>query len=273
MPLTPTETRQLLEGLGHRPRKPLGQNFLVDGNIVRKSLQLASIEEGDTVVEIGPGLGTLTRALLEAGAVVHAVELDPALAAHMRESLCPQFPDTFHLVEGDALDHPRAGLPPQTEAFKVVANLPYAITTPWMEAILQHPLPSGMVLMMQKEAADRLTAQPGSKAYGAVSVFLAGSYAKAGLHRVARSCFYPVPGVDSILLHLRRLNQPYRFPTASRALIRDLFTRRRKQIGSLLAGHPNAQSWLDQLPSFNCSHASRPEEIPFEAWKQLASDR
>lgn len=269
MPLTPSATRHLLETLGHHPRKPLGQNFLTDGNIVRKSLKLAAIEKGDTVVEIGPGLGTLTRALLETGATVYAVELDVTLANHLRESLCTEFPDTLHLLEGDAIDHPRAGLPGTSTDFKVVANLPYAITTPWIEKILRHPLPADMVLMMQKEAADRLTAQPGSKAYGAVTIFTSAAFARAGIHRVARSCFHPVPGVDSLLLHIRRLPEPFLFEAPIRARIRRLFTQRRKQIGALLQDEPACAAWLASLPSHGCDRTSRPEAIPLEAWRRL----
>src|SRR5208283_5332959 len=111
MPLTPTATRALLDQLGHRPQRRLGQNFLVDGNIVRKSLALAGVAPGDTVVEIGPGLGTLTAALLEAGAKVWAVEKDPALCAHVAETLGPRHRRTLHILAGDAVAHPLAGLP------------------------------------------------------------------------------------------------------------------------------------------------------------------
>src|SRR3954464_9080482 len=132
MPLSPTATRELLARLGHQPKRFLGQNFLVDGNIVRKSLELAGIVAGDTVVEVGPGLGTLTTALLEAGAEVWAVEKDRTLHHHLTENLAPKFPATFHLLEGDAVEHPLAALPSNIAAggFKVVANLPYAIATP-----------------------------------------------------------------------------------------------------------------------------------------------
>src|SRR3954470_16366580 len=130
MPLSPTATRELLARLGHQPKRFLGQNFLVDGNIVRKSLELANVQAGDQVVEVGPGLGTLTSALLEAGAEVWAVEKDRTLHAHLAEQLAPRFPAAFHLLEADAVDHPLADLPPATAAggFKIVANLPYAIT-------------------------------------------------------------------------------------------------------------------------------------------------
>ncbi|MEX0325110.1 MAG: 16S rRNA (adenine(1518)-N(6)/adenine(1519)-N(6))-dimethyltransferase RsmA [Puniceicoccaceae bacterium] len=271
MPLTPSETRKLLERLDHRPRKPLGQNFLIDGNIVRKSLQLAGLKEGDTVLEIGPGLGTLTGAMLEAGCVVYAVELDNRLTRYLRETLSNRFPDTFHLMEGDAVKFPRAGLPLSTENIKIVANLPYAITTPWLEAVLTSPLPEQMVLMMQKEAADRITAQPGSKAYGAISIFIGAAYEKAGLHPVSRTCFYPVPGVDSLLLHLKRKENAVLFNGESRTLIRQLFTRRRKQMGSLLQGEAGLSAWLDRLEAFGCTRKDRPETIPLEAWLDLDS--
>lgn len=269
MPLSPSQTRELLESLGHRPRKPLGQNFLIDGNIVRKSLQLAGLAEGDHVVEVGPGLGTLSQAMLDIGCVVHAVELDPRLAQHLRETHVSSHPQAFHLVEGDAVKHPRADIPPTALDFKVVANLPYAITTPWMEALLENPLPSDMVLMMQKEAADRITAQPGSKAYGAISIFIGAAYERAGVHHVSRSCFYPVPGVDSMLLHLRLKENPVLLREETRDLIRKIFTQRRKQIGSLLQKVPDTQPWLDQLPDFGCARTTRPEAIPLEAWLAL----
>src|SRR5689334_8414435 len=131
MPLSPSATRDLLAQLGHSPKRFLGQNFLVDGNIVRKSLELAQVTAGDTVVEVGPGLGTLTSALLEAGADVWAVEKDRVLHEHLAATLGAKFPRTFHLLEGDAVEHPLAGLPapPPTHDFKIVANLPYAIAT------------------------------------------------------------------------------------------------------------------------------------------------
>src|SRR6185436_8023111 len=110
MPLSPSATRDLLGRLGHSPKRFLGQNFLIDGNIVRKSLELAEIRAGDIVVEVGPGLGTLTSALLEAGADVWAVEKDRTLHAHLSEELAPRFPDRLHLLEADAVEQPLAGL-------------------------------------------------------------------------------------------------------------------------------------------------------------------
>jgi len=274
MPLSPSMTRALLEQLRHRPNKRLGQNFLIDGNIVRKSLELAQVEAGDTIIEIGPGLGTLTSALLQAGANVWAIEYDTALHAHLEATLSPQWPTTLHLMPGDALERPLAHYDNrlETASFKVVANLPYAISTPWMEKVLAGPLPERFVLMLQKEAADRFTASPGSKIYGGISIFIEGAYLRQPGHRVARSCFYPTPEVDSTLLHLERRAEPYRFSTDQRRLIRNLFTQRRKQIGSLVNKHPEAsslQGWLDGLAQMGLAPTTRPESIPLEAWKQL----
>lgn len=261
-PLSPSATRQLLLSLGHRPQKLLGQNFLVDGNIVRKSIAMAAIRADDHVVEIGPGLGTLTRALLDAGAIVHAVEFDQRLAAHLRSSLCAQFPERLHLLEADAVAHPMAGFASAGRDFKVVANLPYAITSPWLDALLAGPLPSTMVLMLQKEAADRLTATVGTAAFSAITVFLSATHRKLARHPVAKSCFYPVPKVDSTLLALERLPNPQPFHPETRSLLRQLFTQRRKQIAAAARRFPILASAIDDL-------TLRPDAVPFDAYRKL----
>lgn len=271
MPLSPSQTRELLEQLGHRPKKQLGQNFLIDGNIVRKSLELAQVTAGDHVVEIGPGLGTLTRALLDAGAIVHAVEFDPTLGAHI-ESIAANEPN-LHLVKGDALDHPLGDLPADLPDYKIVANLPYAISTPWMAAVLESQLPSVMTLMLQKEAAQRYAAKEGTKNFGAISIFLHAAFDILPGHDVSGSCFYPKPDVGSTLLHLRRKAAPYRFTAQGTKLIRDIFQQRRKQVASLLRKQKSdtASHWLENLPTAAIDPAARPEQIPTSAWVTLDS--
>jgi 16S rRNA (adenine1518-N6/adenine1519-N6)-dimethyltransferase len=271
MSLTPSSTRDLLAKLGHRPKRYLGQNFLVDGNIVRKSLALAEITAGDTVVEVGPGLGTLTTALLEAGADVWAVERDRVLFEHLAVTLTPLFPTRCHLLEGDAVEQPRAGLPAATGEFKIVANLPYAISTPWMDAVLSGPLPGRMVLMLQQEAAQRYAAQPGTKLFGAISIFLQAAYDLAPGHKVAAACFFPRPDIESYLLHLVRKPIPHVFPAATKALIRACFQQRRKQIGALLRDRVSAggAGWLEQLRAAGLSGQTRPEAIPVALWARL----
>lgn len=293
MPLSPTATRDLLTGLGHQPKRFLGQNFLVDGNIVRKSLDLAEVRAGDTVVEIGPGLGTLTTALLEAGAVVWAVEKDRTLHAHLESTLLPQFPSTLHLLEGDAVEHPLAGLEkemwagcphpasavppvegtPPTFAFKIVANLPYAIATPWLDTVLAGPLPVRMVLMLQQEAAQRYSARPGTKSFGAISVFLQAAYDLAPGHKVAAACFFPRPDIESYLLHLVRQPEPVVFPAPFKTLVRACFQQRRKQIGALFRTHLPGKPpiWRELLVAEGLSEQTRPEAIPVSCWVRLAA--
>ena len=270
MPLSPTATRELLAQLGHQPKRFLGQNFLVDGNIVHKSLELAAVRPGDTVVEIGPGLGTLTTALLEAGAEVWAVEKDRTLHAHLEAQLVPRFPQTFHLTEGDAVELPLASLASERAraGCKVVANLPYAIATPWLDAVLSGPLPERLVLMLQQEAAQRYAARPGSKSFGAISVFLQAAYDVAPGHKVAAACFFPRPDIESHLLNLVRKSAPFVFPPAVKALIRACFQQRRKQIGALLRQHApaHAAAWRELLVASGLSDKTRPEAIPVDYW-------
>jgi 16S rRNA (adenine1518-N6/adenine1519-N6)-dimethyltransferase len=273
MPLSPSATRDLLARLGHSPKRFLGQNFLVDGNIVRKSLELAEVAPADRVVEVGPGLGTLTEALLEAGAEVWAVEKDETLHAHLAATHAAEPGARLHLLAGDALDHPRAGLPDDVarEGFKIVANLPYAISTPWMDAILAGPLPDRMVLMLQQEAAQRYAARPGTKQFGAISVFLQSAYDLAPGHKVAAACFHPRPEVESYLLHLVRKPVPFVFAPAVRDLVRAAFQQRRKQIGAFLRGHlaDGGSAWLAGLAAHGLDARARPEQIPAAAWQTL----
>jgi 16S rRNA (adenine1518-N6/adenine1519-N6)-dimethyltransferase len=272
MPLSPSATRELLTRLGHQPKRFLGQNFLVDGNIVRKSLELAGIAAGDVVVEVGPGLGTLTSALLEAGAEVWAVEKDRQLHAHLVETLVPAHPN-FHLLEGDAMDHPIAGLPADKAArFKIVANLPYAISTPWMDAVLSGPLPERMVLMLQEEAARRYVAASGSKLFGGISIFLQSAYAVDPGHRVGAGCFHPRPDVESFLLNLGRLPAPFVFPAETKALIRACFQQRRKQLGSILRDKlppAAAEAWFARLTAAGFGPQSRAEQVPVALWREF----
>lgn len=273
MPLSPTSTRELLEALEHFPNKKLGQNFLVDGNIVRKSIELAEIGLGSAVVEVGPGLGTLTLAILNTGATLWAVERDATLVRHLQSQFAEE-PLPFHLLEGDCLDAPLAALPAEVAegGFKIVANLPYAVSTPWMEAVLAGDLPECMVLMLQKEAAERYAATHGRKTFGAISIFLQSAFEVHSKHLVAAQCFHPAPKVDSVLLRLDRRRDAIRFSPAARECIRRIFTQRRKQLGALCKREavPQAARWFDQLLSIGVSPTIRPEEVPIERWQDLA---
>lgn len=273
-PLSLSETRELLARLAHMPKKWLGQNFLVDGNIVRKSLELGEVQAGDTVVEVGPGLGTLTRTLLGAGVNLFAVEADRTMIYHLETTLKPRYPASFHLHEGDAVDFPRAGLTDATDgSFKVIANLPYAISTPWMDGICAGPHPALMVLMLQREAADRLTAEVGTGHWSAVTAQVQLAFDRVKLHPVPAQSFNPPPKVDSCLLVLRRRADARRLSPRAREVARMLFTQRRKQVGSaarkLFPDQADVAAWLEALPAFGVTSLARPETIPAEAWLTL----
>lgn len=254
------------------PHKRLGQNFLIDANIARKSLELASIQTGDRIVEIGPGLGALTRLLLEAGCDVHAIEKDKGLYGFLKETIGKDHLQRLHLRLGDALEFPLASLEHPDPGAKIVANLPYAISTPWLDAVLSQSLVSRMVLMLQAETARRFTAEPGSGNYGPISIFLNAAYDLEAQHRVSPHCFYPPPEVGSTLLSLKRKGNPVSFPADCKAGIRRIFRQRRKQISSLVskAGLPGYfKSWLEQLIREGLAPTARPESIPPEQWQRL----
>ena len=204
--LGPAEIRDLADLLGIQPTKKLGQNFVIDGNTVRKIVQTAGVTADDRVLEVGPGLGSLTLGLTELGAPVTAIEIDKRLAEQLPLTVHELQPDArLTVVTADALRVTE--LP--TEPTALVANLPYNVSVPVLLHLLEHfpSLRSGLV-MVQAEVGHRLAAAPGSKVYGAPSVKAAwyGSWRTAG--NVSRQVFWPVPNVDSVLVGFRREEQP-----------------------------------------------------------------
>jgi 16S rRNA (adenine1518-N6/adenine1519-N6)-dimethyltransferase len=182
------QIRELLDLAGHGPKKALGQNFLIDRNLVAKLIDSSGVGPGDLALEIGPGTGTLTQGMLERGVRVIACELDTDLSRVLRETLGQRFPDTFTLIEGDCLDGKRAMNPEVTRLladrpFRLVANLPYHAATPLMLILMsRHPACSGMFVTIQQEVVDRLAAHPGTKEFGAISV-LAQAPGQSRAHR------------------------------------------------------------------------------------------
>ncbi len=191
-------TRHILKAFGLHASKRLGQNFLIDADIVHGIVDAADICPGDRVLEIGPGIGTLTQGLAEAGAEVTAVELDKKLPAVLAKTL--EGYDKVRVVQGDILK-----IDIQTVmgpgSFKVVANLPYYITTPILMSLLEQRLPiTRLVTMVQKEVAERMTAVPGTKAYGALSVAVQYYAAPRIVLDVPPQSFIPAPEVDSVVI-------------------------------------------------------------------------
>ncbi len=273
MALSPSATIDLLRQLDHLPNKKLGQNFLIDGNLVEKSISMAALPPGLPVLEIGPGLGTLTERLLHLGHKVYAVEIDRRLEAHLRQRLGSFIEsEQLDLLRADAVKSPTGNLPASISDYAVVANLPYAISSAWMEGVLgSGNLPIRMVMMLQKEATERMLAPSGTKAYNALAIFLQACFQSAGTHAVPGQCFHPAPAVDSVLLRMDRLPQPFVFSRPVRLLIRRIFTQRRKQLGSLIKKEPEELrvtllTWLERnalCPTF------RPETVTVSQWIDL----
>jgi 16S rRNA (adenine1518-N6/adenine1519-N6)-dimethyltransferase len=213
-----------------RPKKALGQHFLVDENILGVIGRLAALDESDVVLEVGPGLGVLTRYLADRVDIVHAVELDRSLETPLVESLGER--ENVRLTFGDALALDLASLdPPPT---KLVANLPYNIGTPLVvESLEGLPSLERWCVMVQREVADRFFAEPRTKAYGAVSVLVQLKTRKAGFHPVPPSVFRPRPRVDSALVAFERVDGPSL--ERVRPVIDAAFSHRRKTLANSVA--------------------------------------
>jgi 16S rRNA (adenine1518-N6/adenine1519-N6)-dimethyltransferase len=250
--LTPGDVRELAERLGVRPSKRLGQNFVVEPGTVRRIAALAGLEPHDVVLEVGPGLGSLTLALLEAGAgQVVGVEIDPVLAAELPRTIAARAPDRadrMAVVAADALHIEGHDLPAAPSV--LVANLPYNVAVPVLLHLLAAlpPLRRGLV-MVQAEVAERMCAAPGSRVYGTPSVKLAWYAAARPAGPVPRSVFWPVPNVDSRLVAFTRRDPPD--TTASReevfAVVDAAFRQRRKTLRAALSGWAGSAPEAERL--------------------------
>lgn len=207
--LSPADVREIAGRLGIRPTKKLGQNFVIDGNTVRRIVRVAAVRPEDTVVEVGPGLGSLTLALLDAAAAVVAVEIDPVLARELPQTAArfrPHRANRLTVVQHDALTVRELPGPAPTA---LVANLPYNVAVPVLLTMLERfPSLERALVMVQAEVADRLAAKPGSRTYGAPSVKAAWFAQVERAGSIGPSVFWPVPNVDSGLVRLIRRPPP-----------------------------------------------------------------
>jgi 16S rRNA (adenine1518-N6/adenine1519-N6)-dimethyltransferase len=235
------------------PRKDLGQHFLVDDNILRVIERLAALEPADVVLEIGPGLGVLTRFLAERVAHVHAAEVDRRLEEHLAGI------DRMTLHWGDALHLDLAALDPPPH--KLVANLPYNVATPIVAESLRIDQLDLWCVMVQREVADRFFAQPSTKAYGAVSVLVQLAAEKTGFHPVSREVFRPRPNVESALVAFRRTGPAA--PPAVRRVVEGAFGHRRKTLANALAlaGVASREHAVEALAAIGREGNVRAEEL------------
>jgi len=271
--MTLTEMRAILSRENLRLTRSLGQNFLHDGNQLRRIVELADVQRGDPVLEIGPGLGPLTEALLLRGAHVRAVEKDARLIPLLQERLA-QYP-TLEIIHADALDWIRI----QTDSWaswKLVANLPYSVGSPILVELAQTPAPPlSLTATLQAEVVDRIRALPDTPEYGLLTLLLAESYHPGAHFRIPASCFFPAPDVASACIRLDRRSTPL-VPADRRTAFRDLvkraFSQRRKQLrGVLRSVWPEAQ--LDRaFSALGLPRDTRAETLSPEAFARLSKE-
>lgn len=272
-----SDVRGLATRLGVRPTKQRGQNFVVDANTVRRIARRSGVGPGDVVLEVGPGLGSLTLALLEAGAEVTAVEIDPLLAGALADTVAAYAPADharLRVVEADALTVTDLPGPAPTH---LVANLPYNVSVPVvLRALEDFPSVQRVLVLVQLEVAERLAATPGGKVYGVPSV-KARWYAdvvQAGT--VPRSVFWPVPNVDSGLVELVR-REPPAAPTLRRAVfacIDAAFAQRRKTLRAALAGWAGSPAEAERLlVAAGVDPGARGEQLDVADFARVAAAR
>ncbi|MEO3976204.1 16S rRNA (adenine(1518)-N(6)/adenine(1519)-N(6))-dimethyltransferase RsmA [Streptomyces sp. CAU 1734] len=272
--LGPADIRELAAALGVRPTKQRGQNFVIDANTVRRIVRTAGVRADDVVVEVGPGLGSLTLALLEAAAGVVAVEIDDTLAAALPATILARMPELaprFTLVHSDAMLVDEL---PGVQPTALVANLPYNVAVPVLLHMLDRfPTIERTLVMVQAEVADRLAAGPGNKVYGVPSV-KANWYAevrRAG--SIGRNVFWPAPNVDSGLVSLVRRDPPVTTATKREvfAVVDAAFAQRRKTLRAALAGWAGSPAAAEAaLVAAGISPQARGEALTVEEFARIA---
>ncbi|MGW4070554.1 16S rRNA (adenine(1518)-N(6)/adenine(1519)-N(6))-dimethyltransferase RsmA [Nocardia grenadensis] len=277
--LGPAQVRELAERLGVRPTKQLGQNFVHDGNTVRRIVTAAGVGRADTVLEVGPGLGSLTLALLDVVDTVLAVEIDPVLAGQLPATVrerAATLADRLTVIPGDALRIGSAELAAAPTA--LVANLPYNVAVPVLLHLLaEFPSITTTLVMVQAEVADRLAAKPGGRVYGVPSVKAGfyGTVRKAGA--VGRQVFWPVPQVESGLVRIDRFAEsPWPVDEAHRRRVFEVvdlaFAQRRKTLRAALAGWAGGPAEAERrLLAAGIAPTARGETLDTAAFVRLAA--
>lgn len=268
---SPSDVKAWCIERGFHPNKTLGQNFLIDRNILDVLANAVDVNPNDRVLEVGPGLGVMTEALLQRGAHVTAVEKDPALAQWLRETLLKEYPNTFELLEGDALDCQWDEL--LARDFKAFAsNLPYSVGTRiLMDLICQPKAPKRLVTLVQLEVADRFAAPPSTPERGTAGVWLQLDYDVRVIRNVKPSCFWPPPEVTSAIVAMDRHHRSTLLEDEKpllRKLVKHLFTQRRKQLGKVLRKAPSPFNKIDcSLIGIDASR--RAETLSLPEWEML----
>jgi len=264
---SPKEVRGLLAQLGHRPNKGLGQNYLIDANILDIIADTADLQPDESVLEIGPGLGALTERIIPRAKSVTCIEKDPTMAKYLKSRF-----SHFALIESDALDLDLDALF-AGGITKVASNLPYSVASRLMVDMAECAhRPVLLSLTIQKEVADRLTAPPGDKHYGVLGILTGVFYENTMVKKISPTCFLPPPKVWSAVVKMERRTVPLVdaavYPVFKK-LVKHCFSQRRKQVGTILKRM--GISPVDELlADAGIEHAERPEVIEIERWVALA---
>jgi 16S rRNA (adenine1518-N6/adenine1519-N6)-dimethyltransferase len=270
LPVQPSLRR--MKAFGIRPKRDLGQNFLIDSNLLDVIARAAELDEADVVLEVGGGLGVLSEYLAERVAHVHVVELDRTLEPALRDALDPHPNATLHLADAVRLDLAALDPPPT----KVVANLPYGVAaTVILRTVTELPHVTTWVAMVQKEVGERFAARAGTSAYGVPSVLAQLSCDVRVLRPVSRRVFHPVPNVDSVLVGLTRRG-PAPEP-ALRALVQHGFAHRRKALARSLSLAPGAAPGIREraraaLEAIGRPADARAEQLEPDEWRALYAE-
>jgi len=271
------DIRELADRLGVRPTKQKGQNFVIDGNTVRRIVRTAEVGPEDVVIEVGPGLGSLTLALLPEVSRVVAVEIDDVLAPALAATVADRRPDLVGRLEVVHADALRVASLPGPEPTALVANLPYNVSVPVLLHLLEtFPSIRRVLVMVQLEVADRLAAGPGSKVYGVPSVKARWYGDVALVGKVGRTVFWPAPNVDSGLVGLTRTEPPR--TTASQAevfaVVDAAFAQRRKTLRAALAGWAGSAALAEEaLRSAGVDPSLRGEQLDVADFARIAAHR
>ncbi|MBN1865644.1 MAG: ribosomal RNA small subunit methyltransferase A [Victivallales bacterium] len=273
-----SELLRILETLSVRPGKRFGQNFMIDANLIDFIVRAADICPGETVAEIGPGCGALTRGLLDAGASLVAIEIDKRIAQFLEESI--KHPD-FRLVRADAckvdldkiLNNIHQDKPEHCQEWKCVANLPYSISTPFIAKVLDSPTPPKfMLLLLQKETALRITARAGSREYGAISVRSQVLYHTKILRNVPPEVFYPKPDVESALVSFDIVPHPpgRQLIDTLTSIVRSAFAQRRKIMIKAVSTAFGKEKTEEAFHSLKINKLARAQDLTPDTYLKLA---
>ena len=272
-----------LSKMGVTPSKRFGQNFMLDGNLLKFIAKEANVVPGDNVLEVGPGCGALTQLILDGGANLAAVELDKRLVDYLNELLASR--ENFQLIQGDAckldiatvvrdaFSKDESGIQSAQIDWKCIANLPYSISSPFIAklAALQNP-PMKALFLLQKETAERFAASPGTKNYGSLSVVIQLVFKVKYLRTVSPEVFFPAPDVKSALVEFQRLPTSPSPEERTRIsnVARTAFSQRRKKMIKALSSKFGKEKCLETFQKLGINENARAEELNPEAFIQLA---